>query len=393
MLQKKKTILIACSIIAVLIVAAIVSTVVYMNNKSENYYTVAFMVDNKVYYQAKTPLNKTTQFPTNPTKEGYAFIGWYNNEDLAITEIKEQTSKKIVLTAKWEIDTESTNFLFDTESGYTITELKDDTSTTICIPDYVTAIGDQAFIFNENMTQVTFAPNSQCKTIGTYAFQSCASLQSIAIPKSMETIAQTAFYMCSSLKNVTFEPNACLTTIGGGAFSDCYALETITIPASVATIGDAAFSGCTSLQNIHFEKDSQLANIASYAFSTCTALKEITLPASVTNLGEGVFMGCSTLEKVFFAKGAKLQSIGDNTFSACKALISVHIPASVTYVGSNFDYSIKEVYYEGAEESAQTIEGLTGFMQSDTIIYYYTETAPTTEGNFWHYVNDKITKW
>lgn len=64
---------------------------------------------------------------------------------MAVTEIKEQTSKKIMLTAKWEIDIESTNFTFDTKSGYTTTRLKDDTHTTIYIPDYVTAIGDGAF--------------------------------------------------------------------------------------------------------------------------------------------------------------------------------------------------------------------------------------------------------
>lgn len=85
--------------------------------------------------------------------------------------------------------------------------------------------------------------------------------------------------------------------------------------------------------------------------------------------------------------------MGEGVFVACNALVSMHIPASVTYIGSNYNYTIKEVFYEGTEESAQTVDGLTKFMQNNTTIYYYTETAPTSAGNFWHYVNGKITKW
>lgn len=114
------------------------------------------MVDNKVYFQSQTPLNQTTQFPTEPTKEGYVFIGCYDENEIAVTEIKEQISKKISLTEKWEIDVESTNFTFDTESGYTITGLKDDTATTIYIPDYVTAIGDGAFAACTSLQNLNF---------------------------------------------------------------------------------------------------------------------------------------------------------------------------------------------------------------------------------------------
>lgn len=78
---------------------------------------------------------------------------------------------------------------------------------------------------------------------------------------------------------------------------------------------------------------------------------------------------------------------------ACNALVSLHIPASVTYIGLNYNYTIKEVFYEGTEESSQAVEGLTNFMQNNTTIYDYTETAPTNAGNFWHYVNGKSTKW
>ena len=76
--------MVCCAIAIVAILRIAIGINVYMNHKNAQHYTVTFMVDNKVYYQAQTPLNQTTQFPTNPTKEEYAFIGWYNEENVSV---------------------------------------------------------------------------------------------------------------------------------------------------------------------------------------------------------------------------------------------------------------------------------------------------------------------
>ncbi len=72
-------------------------------------------------------------------------MGWYNNES-KITEIPQGFNQNIILSAKWEIDTDSTCFLFNFENGYVITGLKDKSVTSITIPDYVTAIDGYAFL-------------------------------------------------------------------------------------------------------------------------------------------------------------------------------------------------------------------------------------------------------
>jgi hypothetical protein len=102
----------------------------------------------------------------------------------------------------------------------------------VTIPAAVTAIGvfDNgwgAFADCTNLTTVTFAANSQLKTIGMGAFARSTSLTSITIPSSV-------------------------TEIGIWAFCFMY-LGSITIPESVTSIGSQAFAGWGPTQRINVQ--------------------------------------------------------------------------------------------------------------------------------------------
>ena len=58
---------------------------------------------------------------------------------------------------------------------------------------------------HDNITRVTFASNSQCKSIGANAFTSCLKLKSVYIPKSVDLIEKNAFNGCTVLTSITFE--------------------------------------------------------------------------------------------------------------------------------------------------------------------------------------------
>ena len=74
------------------------------------------------------------------------------------------------------------------------------------------------------------------------------------------------------------------------------------------------------------------------------------------------------------------------------------IGKEITSIGAeNFDSgsSLQRVYYEGtaAEWSQISIGSSNGKLQS-VIVYYYSETKPTTSGKFWHYTADgQVAVW
>ena len=69
-----------------------------------NKYTATFVVDNTLYQKVKVIKNTKITFPSNPKKDGFSFIGWYDKEGNLIN--KDNTMQKDdVFYAKWAIIT------------------------------------------------------------------------------------------------------------------------------------------------------------------------------------------------------------------------------------------------------------------------------------------------
>ena len=205
-------------------------------------------------------------------------------------------------------------------------------------------------------------------TIGFGAFFGCDSLTSVVIPDSVTTIGSDAFYCCSSLTSVVIPDS--VTTIGSYAFYNCSSLTSVVIGDSVTTIG-------------------------SYAFYNCSSLTSVVISDSVTTIGKGVFLLCSSLTSVVIPDG--VTTIGHYAFYNCSSLTSVEIPDSVTTIG---DYvfsscsSLKTVYYKGTASGWSNMSiGYSNAYLTDATRYYYSETKPTTTGNYWHYVDGVETPW
>ena len=94
------------------------------------------------------------------------------------------------------------------------------------IPEYVSAIGDDAFSLCLYIESITIP--STVKSIGDRAFQTCKSLESIIIPEGVESIGERAFSVCKSLTSAVLPSS--LISIGDGAFAGCTNLASITIP-------------------------------------------------------------------------------------------------------------------------------------------------------------------
>ena len=300
-----------------------------------------------------------------------------------------------------------------------------DNLTGITIPSSVTSIGDSAFYHCDSLTGIIVDSNNEnyksidgnlytkdgktlmqyaigktdtsfiipdgVTSIDSVAFRGCNSLTGITIPDSVTSIVSYAFYDFDSLTGI-YIPSS-VTSIGDRAFSGCDNLTDINIPSSVASIGDGAFSGCSSLTDINIP--SSVTSIGEMAFSGCSSLTGITIPDSVTDIGYMAFSGCTSLTGITIPDS--VTDIGYMAFLGCDNLASITIPSSVTSI-DNYAFhgckKLKNVYYIGTNIEWNAIN-IGSFNPNLTYAtrYYYSETEPTKNGNFWHYVDGEIVVW
>ena len=282
--------------------------------------------------------------------------------------------------------------------------------TSITIPDSVTAIGSSAFSSCESLTSITI-PDS-VTSIDEYAFSDCHNLISIAIPDSVTSISDGAFSRCYNLTNVTIPDS--VTSIGGSAFSGCNDLTSVIIPDSVTSIGSSAFpnhlykrySGCyylptksgdygflcepldiDTIVNVKIHDNCKTINRA--AFYQCRNLTSVIIPDSVTSIGDSAFNDCSSLTSVIIPDS--VTSIGEYAFRYCSSLTSVVIPNNVVNIGVQAFYecnNLTNVFYKGTEEEWNGIILGESALPPNFDLYYFTESEPTDNGNYWHYDTD-----
>lgn len=97
-----------------------------------------------------------------------------------------------------------------------------------------------------------------------------------------------------------------------------------------------------------------------------------------------------------------MTSIDDRMFWFCSELTTIVIGNGVTSIGEFAFHAcnkLEKVYYNGTAEDWDKIDidssndsYLYGFINNERL-YYYSETQPTGEGNYWHDVGGEIVEW
>ena len=170
---------------------------------------------------------------------------------------------------------------------------------TIDIPNSVTSIGDNAFLWCSNLESISIP--SSVTSIGNSVFQNCISLSSIEVDvnnpvfdsrDNCNAIINKSTKTLIAACNTTTIPNS-VQAIGSWAFA-YLGIKTIDIPNSVTSIGDYAFYDC-DLESISIPNS--VTSIGDNAFRVCN-MESISIPNSVTSIGSGAFWGCHYLENI-----------------------------------------------------------------------------------------------
>lgn len=285
-------------------------------------------------------------------------------------------------------------------------------------------------------------PNIGDDDFSVAAFYKSNALENVTLPMAAIPDAGQYFNL-SNLKNVVITNG---DMIPFKAFINATKLEKVTIPESVDYIKEAAFSGCSSLKSIVVPGD--IINVERYAFQNCTSLKEISFLKSAY-MSKDALIGCTALEKAHIpitmissmevvsdslttltAHGslpddtgvglgvsinafaffrltnlkhitiAEVQVLSLRVFEDCYSLESIVLPSTLTNIGSNLTDNCSDtlkIFYEGTAEEWDLInihnenDSNAHFLSLQR--YYLSETQPTVEGNFWHYVDGVPTVW
>lgn len=321
--------------------------------------------------------------------------------------------------------------------------------TSIAIPKNVTFIGERAFSSCSSLTEVhisdlaawfniTFDINNSV-FIGESAnplyyahhlYLNGTELTEIEIPAVITKINDYALYGASSITSITIPDS--VTSIGAYAFYGCSGLTSITIPSSVASIGENTFHNCMCLDVINYHGTIEEFKAKNLVFDINNCVKILCADGELFSTDAYFECKFSTGEIKGFRQQDTIENIeqlvsviihdgitaiDDNKFSNCENLSMVTVENVTTKVSKEtFKGCINlMICFPDLKGLAPTLppmwtknlEGvLKGILVGDWMsaseknslsklvdVYCYSETKPTEEGNFWHYVDGEPVIW
>lgn len=197
----------------------------------------------------------------------------------------------------------------------------------VTLPKYLTTIGESAFAYLKNLTNVDFSQATNLKTIGNLAFVGLQQTTPITLPDSVTTIGRLAFaYAHVSQVNL----GQSVQTIGEKAFAAMDNLAKVSLNSNLVSIGDQAFVYDSKLSDVNWSDATSLKDIGEGAFVYAGLKGTIPIPAAVQSIGNQAFAG-NQITGVTFDDA--LKTIGTSAFAYNKITNTVTIPKGVTSVG------------------------------------------------------------
>lgn len=310
---------------------------------------------------------KTVQTEPLPEKDGFDFVGWYENSDYSGNRVvfPYTISKDVKFYAKWQ---EKATYVQSTLDDFDYTEADGKITLTkykgnkehIILPENASALGGQVFQLAEGESTV-------------------AAIKSLKIPQNIESIDGLSLFWSVNLYTIEVDENNVKYASKGGVLFN-KTLDTLiaypmgrsaqttnayVIPEGVKTIEQFAFTGYERKSLI---LPSTLETIKYCAFSYAY-FEEITFPSGLKTVENYGIYNMPSLKKATFPKDAAFSS-NNYLLDECKALEELTAPADIynkCYISSEAFKTLKITAGETVKSISGSKKNLETLVLADTV--------------------------
>ena len=310
----------------------------------------------------------------------------------------------------------------------------------VVIPSSVEVIGEVAFSGCDQLEEVVIQDG--VKRIEQWAFRDCKRLKTVILPNTLEYMEAETFRESPSIEYNIYQgmkylgsqtnPYFALVGSDGGtrlvphldtvfymskALYDCEDIVSVEVGSNVQFIGYGALGGMDALEEITVHPDNKYYYVVNnILFEKSTNLpiqgcKTSVIPSdgSITEIDLEIFNSIATIETIHIPKGIKKFELSFQFMSGLKSIIIEtdveHIVNSGNHCGciSRKEACSLTVYHCHIAEQWENVEVEYTFKKIGihpidcygdyATHYFYSETKPTGEGHYWHYLDGVPTPW
>lgn len=291
---------------------------------------------------------KTVQTEPLPEKDGFDFVGWYENSDYSGNRVvfPYTISKDVKFYAKWQEKATHVQSTLDdfeyTEADGVVTLTKYiGEKTNIILPDEANVLGSD--LFSESIVEsVVFTAG--VKEVNKTAFYWASNL------KSIEVVNENPYF--SAQDGILFNKDKTALVVYPFAKSNDSSNDGYSISQGVKKICLFAFAGY-HYANIEFPEG--LTEIEDYAFYYAKMGKAI-LPEGVTNIGDYAFAYCTNMTELNIPQSTESCGNKYGVVKGCRKLEKLTAPANVLQ-GSMSLASLKTLVINGGTSSMGSLSG------------------------------------